>query len=621
MRCGRPRVASLSLRHGLLLSDARPPGDLRVVHRCPGDRGVALLLILISLLLAGLAMPHRWSPAKLAARRDLARIHGYLRSCPKGHSHVLAPDCVAERVKGVTRGLLATRELERASGLHRRSGADLAVAARPLVGDAMTDAFISENQRYCGHKHRKFAPTDPELEYKHVLPPSRKWCDLSEEVHDADLELDLEEKCPDLPLHSDSVLVMKERVLNAPVVRLLAPVPVFEHDPVHDLEHELVHDFALEHERVLDPPPSPWPTTACPRCCWLQSLAGQHQAIICSMSSLIEGQNNTIAILCAWADSASSCPAAPLPHNDIATVLDNISNTIEELALRITNLEARGGVQLPADGLSDQFSNLDATVLGLSVAVASQKKDIAEAEEDISRTATLVKDIAASLDTKLTELTAKTMPLLCDKVFEKAAKLFVMIDGRIKTLEASTRAPAIPAHDVWLAERFAGLDSRLLDLESSLLGPLGDSMDIGTPPTVAAEATRDTETFHCGQYVRLSGLSAEHLNGTIGYIVGFDDKTSRYKVQYAGKPPVGIKGLNLEVASCPKCYLVMNSDMLRMRGWRLLIFRIFRGQSNCPACEWARKTVLANRSFPYSRAAVRWTCRCKIRACICKGSA
>jgi len=531
MRCGRPRVAPFSLRHGLLLSDARPPVDLRVVHRCPGDRGVALLLILTTLLLVDSAMPHRWSPLKLAARRELARNHGYLRSCPKGHSHVLAPDCVAERVKGVTRGLLATRELERASGLHRRSGADLAVAARPLVGDAMTDAFISENQRYCGHKHRKFTTSDPELEYNHVLPPSRNWCDLSEDVRDADLELDLEEKFPDLPLLPDPELVTHEP------------------DPVHDPEHELQHVFALEHEHNENPPPSMWLPSACPQCCWFPTLAGQLQATICSMSSLIEGQNNTIAILCARADPASSRPAAPLPHYDSAAIRDNISNINEELALRITNLEARGS------------SDLDSLVQGLSVAVASQKMYIAETQDDITRIATLVKDVSTSLDMRLTMLTAKTMPMLAEKVFEKAVSLFGLADSRIKTLEASAAASASSAHDDWIADRLAGLDSRLRGLESSLLNLFGDPGDGVSPPPSNAEATHVDEVFFGGQYVRLTGLSSVHLNGTIGCIVGFDEQSLRYQVQYAGKPPVKIKGSNLVVASCPKCYLTLNSDV------------------------------------------------------------
>jgi hypothetical protein len=82
--------------------------------------------------------------------------------------------------------------------------------------------------------------------------------------------------------------------------------------------------------------------------------------------------------------------------------------------------------------------------------------------------------VLACVDAKLLVLTEETMPLLSDKIFEGTAKLFSVIDGRLKSLEASSGAPASPLPVARLAERIAGHDCQLLDLVSDLADAQGD---------------------------------------------------------------------------------------------------------------------------------------------------
>jgi len=215
----------------------------------------------------------------------------------------------------------------------------------------------------------------------------------------------------------------------------------------------------------------------------------------------------------------------------------------------------------------------DESVLGLAATVASLLEDLAVAQDDILRTASLLKDEAAASDAKLKMVVETTLPSVCDKIFERTAKLLLLIDGRVKALESSSRLLAKDEKKDLVMEKEANLlvmmepfDCRLLRLEASLLNLSGDSRDEVAPPLAAAEATHDVVTFQDGQYVRLTGLSSEHLNGTIGCIVGFDDLSSRYKVQYDGKSPVKIKNSNIEVASCLKCFSRLTSDVCFMCG-------------------------------------------------------
>jgi hypothetical protein len=123
------------------------------------DLGVALVIVVFTLAHVA-AMPHRWSPTKLAARRAIAIQKSYVVPKPAGFSHVLTPSGIAKRVKGMSLGLEATMDLELATGLHRRTGIALAAAARPLVGNQAADAFLAVNQKANACKHKKFRWAD-----------------------------------------------------------------------------------------------------------------------------------------------------------------------------------------------------------------------------------------------------------------------------------------------------------------------------------------------------------------------------------------------------------------------------------------------------------------------------
>jgi len=210
---------------------------------------------------------------------------------------------------------------------------------------------------------------------------------------------------------------------------------------------------------------------------------------------------------------------------------------------------------------------VDASVMGLAASVASTSVDLAEAQVDIHRVTSLVNDMAVALDAQLKSVVESTLPSLCDNVFERTAKLLLLLDGRVKTLETSSRLLAEAVKNDETKEKQANLlmmsafEGRLLGLEASLLIPSGLPRDVAAPPLVAAEASFEVATFHPGQYIRLFGLSSVHLNGTIGCIVGYDDLSCRYQVQYNGKPPVKIKSSNIEVASCLSCLALLTSDV------------------------------------------------------------
>jgi len=103
-------------------------------------------------------MPHKWSTEKLAVRRAEAVRRGFIVPRPAGYAHILVPDDLALRVKGMANGLAATKSLELLTGLHRRSGSDLAAAACPAVGKDMVDEYLRINRDANSCKHRSFLP-------------------------------------------------------------------------------------------------------------------------------------------------------------------------------------------------------------------------------------------------------------------------------------------------------------------------------------------------------------------------------------------------------------------------------------------------------------------------------
>ena len=47
------------------------------------------------------SMPHRWSPAKLLARRQEAIRRGFVQQVPRGQKHVLVPTLIADRFRPI----------------------------------------------------------------------------------------------------------------------------------------------------------------------------------------------------------------------------------------------------------------------------------------------------------------------------------------------------------------------------------------------------------------------------------------------------------------------------------------------------------------------------------------
>ncbi len=101
-------------------------------------------------------MPHRWSPLKLAARREAAVARGFISSRPCGFNFVSVASSLALRVKRMAAGLAAVQQLELVSGFHRRSANDLLSAAKDLVPNEVAASFSEVNDAANAAKHASF---------------------------------------------------------------------------------------------------------------------------------------------------------------------------------------------------------------------------------------------------------------------------------------------------------------------------------------------------------------------------------------------------------------------------------------------------------------------------------
>jgi len=303
-----------------------------------------------------------------------------------------------------------------------------------------------------------------------------------------------------------------------------------------------------------DEPPAEWSDSLDVACQTVGTVRD-----VCDASSQCD-----LGIACCFpsfgSDAAKPPPPPPLEVSLLDALLENLAEVNLCFETRFDKIEnsvaslASSAMPCSVDSAvkNDKIEDLVLTLETMKTEVAMMQVLLQRACEDkkgllkqvFDLTRSLVLESTNSIFTKVTELHAtshaQVLATLCARDADFVDSL-------------GTLPPPAPV-DLVNEETEAHVDLRSTALH-------GVSRDVAALPLGAAEASADAVTFHPGQFVRLYGLSSVHLNGTIGCIVGYDDLSCRYQVQYNGKPPVKIKSSNIEVASCLSCLALLTSDV------------------------------------------------------------
>lgn len=460
-------------------------------------------------------MPRCWSPAKLALRKQIAIERGYVIAKPIGFSHVLVPLAIAQRVKGMAKGLDATRSLELLTGQHRRTGSSLAAAALPSSGTDAAEQFIRTDRAANSCKHAAFLPGGSRRLGLSDWPPLAR----AGSVHTHD----------DHELISDTL----ERNDNNHELLLLPTAG----------DHELLEMKCLKNEnlwlndenRRLNEELYEWN-----QAWWLSfDLDLEHGAV--SENADLEIQTNLD-------DSLPGSSAA-------------LDDTLCDLQLEPSDVSPS---RLPLGGSLVRGPPLGEAAVLLNDLVAFDSLKVLQNSFDALKTAfdEVKLGCVQMMKTAVTEVVNETVVFAASQSSSKLVAYVDFVGGAL--LE---RLGA-------LATAVGSVDARISSLEFNVVVPLESSVarglsghakafvpappSDGYPPVVFLPPVAASRPLDDGDAVRVFGLSSAAglaLNDRFGLIVGVDSPAGRYLVRFApGEQPRKIKFGNVQFpVMCPRC--------------------------------------------------------------------
>ena len=502
-------------------------------------------------------MPHTHSATAAVVRRLRAIDRNYIKPKPFGCKYVLVEDAVAPRIRVMAAGLSATRKVELETGVHRRKVPELAVVARPIVGDVVADQLLKASTAANVAKHRSFvAPrAQPKNTDRHYPPlPGRG----SATTSDKELLAQAEPKIIDL-LRPEVFASLEYSAAPSPCS--LSSVCPSDACATSDLnvDEPLTCDFGAQCD--LSPSPSPF-----------GAGVADLQKIIRHFQDLTDAQNNSIAALswacstlCVWqtcnfgskdvdvAPDRPSCDMysmgpADFALNPFAVEFAPVVNKANSEIDRVSSTDPLAG-DVNKDTQVSEADSQGCTPLAMRKIehdVSDLKIKMLEQKEGEHQLAAAV----ASLEKRLTDVSTFVM----EEVPAKLARMFKLMEcfekkgdamsEHVNALEVQTGASraddrdliarlvamcedlsvhvkALEVQAVKLRDDDRDLASRLVALEDLLPDAL--PLDCGLDESVAAPPVVDSGCspglLQLGARVALVGLQSSMLNGTQGTVM------------------------------------------------------------------------------------------------------